>query len=178
MLFSVNNPYATFGDLFYLLSLSFFQVGIIIALKGVGYRLSKSYILFLPFVQIVGILSANLLLSKEVGIHGMLGLSYIVLGLTNTLLGIAFLFKSWDMLYGAFRNSFGLIVIATITLLFADSIYLLQTAQESWVPGGLSDILYMLSYALFGLGTVVLGERFYMAYNEPISVYFSYESLI
>lgn len=178
ILFSVDNPYATFGDTFYISSLLVIQFALLIALKGVGIKVSSKFMLSLCVLQILGIYFGTLIISSNFNLYDSLSLSYIIFGVTNALLGILLTKQAWSMLYGGFRTSFILMVVALISLLCADVSYIVNTIQGSWMPGDISDILYLMSYSLFGLSGVVLGEKFYFPYNEPITVYFSYESLI
>ncbi len=177
----VENPYFTLGDIFYLSSLIFFILGFIFLYKGMGITLhmvSKhcmqiitGIILFLVIVKIA-LPVGFLIFSDE------LVMAYISIGIILVCLVSFLLVSTWYVLAGAFRQSFILIFLSFIVLLVADAVYLNETYTGSWQAGGISDTFYLISYFLLGLGLTTLGNKFYKPQTEPISVFFSYESLI
>jgi len=67
-------------------------------------------------------------------------------------------FFSISTLGGKLKKDILLLFVALITQYLADAVYLSNTMNETWRPGGFDDLLYLVSYAMMGLTLITVGR--------------------
>ncbi len=161
---NIENPYPAFGEIFYMISAPLYLMGIwnLGVASGAKFSLStrkgKLYAITITLALLIG--------SYFVFIHGRIDPTepllnrfldiYYPLGQTLFVsLAICTYVLSTNLLGGIMRARVLFILFALIFQYFADGIFLYQTRNDMWQPAGLSDLMFIISYFLMGIGLVL-----------------------
>ncbi len=153
--YNVENPYPSFGEVFYFGSIPIYICGVWLLARALGVgrslRTSRSkYALFL--IPLIMLFISYQLFLKDYEVDStspvttFLDYGYpfgqaIFISLTI----VAFIFSK-KALGGILRKSVMFVFMALVFQYFADTIFLYETLTDTWRPGGLDDLLFVTSY--------------------------------
>ena len=147
-----QSPFPSLADVFYLGGYPFIAAGLAL---GIRRRLTGG--------DRSGLLDASILVTSAAVLAWTFQIGPLVSGLDPDPLafGISLAYPLMDLLVigvgigllatpGARTTSFRFVAISLVTLLIADQIYALQTAEGSYENGGLLDLAWMVGYLTWG----------------------------
>lgn len=161
--YNIENAYPAFGEVFYLATIPLYIMGVWYIAKASGFTLnSKSYDKTASAVVIPAIL---------------LGISYYMFFRTYDATDLPFSIVFLDYIYpigqalfvslaivtyyatkktlgGVMRERVLFILFALFFQYIADSMFIYETRSEIWYAGGLSDMMFLISYFLMTVGLI------------------------
>ncbi|NMB70332.1 hypothetical protein GYA27_03990 [candidate division WWE3 bacterium] len=161
--YGLENAYPSYGEVFYLATIPFYIYAIILmaqasgatfSLKNMGnklwavafpiFMLCTSYFFFLKEYDFEGVPFINAFLDFFYPLGQALFVSLALLTL--------FLVK--DLLGGVMKTKVVLILISLVFQYAADSTFIYENSNEIWMPGGLSDLLFVISYFVMTIALI------------------------
>lgn len=164
--FHVENPYPSFGEIFYFGSIPVYIFGIFKLARAVGASrgltswANKLALLLVP-VGLFGFVYVTFLKGYEIydpsKIVIFLDFGYpIGQGIYVAVAVLTLLFARIN-LGGKMRMPVFVLLGAFIVQYVADLVYSIRTVNETWAPGGLSDLLYLTAYFFMGVALYLIG---------------------
>ena len=166
--YHVENPYPSFGEIFYFGSIPIYIVGIFLFAKSIGsfYMIKKaSSMLLLIAVPLIALaFSYKLFLSDYIfsgvtPVTAFLDVGYPIGQSLYVSGAVLALLLSLKVLGGALRNVVLFLLLALIFQYFADTFFLYQTYSETWTEAGSSDMLFATAYTLMGIALLQIGLK-------------------
>lgn len=161
--FGNENAYPSFGEIFFLGSIPLYLLGIYYIAKASGFTLTfKSYkgkITAIAF-PIVMLFISYFLFLRNYEAEGLpfsiVFLDYVYPLGQALFLSLAMLtyYFTKGVLGGVMRNRVIFILFSLFFQYIADSLFIYETRTEVWYAGGLSDLMFMLSYSLMTVGLI------------------------
>lgn len=151
----IEAAYPSLGDLGYFGSIPFYIYGVILLSQasGIGFSLKKMHNALFAILLPLGLLVASyysFLIGYEFDfsqpIRVFLDFAYPLGQAIYISLALVTLVLSYRILGGIMRGKIFFILIALVLQYFADYLFLYQQMHESWVGGGISDYIYLVSY--------------------------------
>lgn len=158
--YHIENAYPSFGEIFYFGSIPLYIMGLSYIAKASGFGLSKksyknslpaiiipvimifiSYYAFLRGYETEGLTWAEILLDHAYPIGQALFVSFAI---------VIFL-KTKDVLGGVMRGRVMFILFSLIFQFVADTMFIYETRTDLWYAGGLSDLMFLISYFLMSI---------------------------
>jgi hypothetical protein len=177
--FHIENAYPSIGDFFYFGSIPLYIAAIaelykvlqmgkfvnsifrwLVAIIIPAVFLTGSYLMFLKDYEVVQEAGITNLVATLLDFGYPLGAA-VFLGLTV----LAYIF-SRSALGGKLKKDILFLFVGLVMQYIADAVYLSNTINESWRPGGLDDLFYLISYAMMGFTLITIGKS-----AEKISAY-------
>jgi len=166
--YKVENPYPSFGEIFYFGSIPIYIIGAWLLAAASGSKLSLASYRSKKIVSILLPISM-MLLSYSVFLKSyefdwtqpiliFLDFGYPLGQAISVSLAILTFYLSKGTLGGIMKSSVLLIVTALIIQYVSDTTFLYQTFQDAWEPAGTSDLLFTISYFLMSLAILQFGE--------------------
>ncbi len=161
--YNIENAYPSIGEIFYLASIPLYVLGVWNIAKASGIKLSlqktkyKMVSILLPFLMIL--VSYHVFLinydSQEVPFSVVL-LDYIYPIGQAFFVSLALLtyFTTRSYLGGLMRGKIFFVLFALVFQYIADSMFIFETRSENWYAGGLSDLMFVVSYFIMTLGLI------------------------
>lgn len=167
--FNVDNPYPSFGDVFYIGSTLLYIYAAFLLAKTLGFyytvqtRRIKFAVFFIPLV----ILSftfytflADYDFSNLLSITTLLDFAYPTLGAVFIIMSLLAFVSSKLIMGGKLVYVIFMLLVAFLTQYLADTIYLYQSIHETWSPVSLTDILYVNTYFIMGVSMYLLSKKY------------------
>jgi hypothetical protein len=161
---NIENPYPAFGEVFYVLSVPLYIFGIwyLGISSGALYKLKTKKGKTITICITITLLIASYLLF----IYNKVDMSEPILSIVleyyypmaQTLfvaLAICTFVLSTELLGGIMRARVLFILFALVFQYFADGVFLYNTRNDLWQPAGVSDLMFIFSYFLMGLGLIL-----------------------
>ncbi len=169
-LFTTNEiPYPSYGDLGFFGSVIFYIYGTkqLARLAGVKINLkSFSEKILAILIPSVGLIASYLIFLKDHALDWSNPLSVLLdlgypLGqaLYVSIALLVFLF-SRDVLGGIMRRPIFLFILALVAQYISDFTFLYQVSRELYIPEGINDLMYFISYFLMAISLISLGNVF------------------
>lgn len=161
--YGIENAYPAFGEVFYLATIPLYIMGIWFIAKASGFTLnSRSYSKYVSAVIVPSILmSISYYLFLRTYDATDLPFSIVFLDYVYPIgqalfvsLAIVTYYGTKDVLGGVMRQRVLFILFALVFQYVADSMFIYETRNEIWYAGGLSDLMFLISYYLMTLGLV------------------------
>lgn len=173
----IENPYPSLMEVFYFGSLPIYIYAIFLMglASGSSFMLKRSkwYYSLVVIVPVLMVWLAYYLFLTDYDFADtsslvvFLDFGYPILQAVQVSIAIITFFLTRKMLGGYTKFSVLLIILALIAQYIADLIYTLRTYAETWMAGGISDFLYLISY--FSLAVALYS--FYRAMDKLNSTY-------
>jgi len=165
--YHIDNPYPSFGEIFYFGSIPIYIYGVYLLGKASGSSISlraiknkilvvigpalataTSYFIFLREYQFDWSLPVAVFLDfgYPVGEAIFISLALIAYVLTKPVLG------------GFMKKKVLFFIFALVTQYIADTFFLYRTFSDTWYAGGFSDLLFVVSYFLMGYALLRFGH--------------------
>lgn len=167
--FHVENPYPSFGDVFYISSTLLYIYAAFLMAKTLGFyytvqtKLVKIVVFFLPLL----ILSLTFYLfladydySDLLSITTFLDFAYPTLGAVFIIMSLLAFVSSKQILGGKLVYVIFMLLVAFVTQYLADTVWLYQSIHETWSPVGITDILYVTTYFIMGASMFLLSKKY------------------
>ncbi|MBU1104792.1 hypothetical protein L6255_03360 [Candidatus Parcubacteria bacterium] len=167
----VENAYPSVGEIFFVLTIPSYIFAVFYLAKSSGITItlkkfsSKVSALFIP----TGLVFLSyLLFLKNYSSEGSAGIGlyldyfYPLAQACFVSLAILTYRLTRKTLGGIMKNKVTFILFSLVFQYFADSMFIYETRAETWLPGGTSDYLFVISYFLMTIGLL----RFYEVYKE------------
>ncbi|OGC38513.1 hypothetical protein A3K42_00755 [candidate division WWE3 bacterium RBG_13_37_7] len=165
--YHIDNPYPSFGEVFYFGSIPIYIMAVLNLANAAGFKASFKGICNRIFAVLIPL--------------GMMGVSYYlflkdyVMDPSNmlvifldfgyplgqaifTALAIMAYLYSRETLGGVMKRYVIFILLSLVAQYVADSYFLVDTMRETWSAGGVSDLLFLISYFLMGLAVLKFGD--------------------
>jgi len=161
---NIENPYPSFGEVFYVASVPLYIIGIWNLAKSSGVKftletsMGKLYSVLIVAIGLAGsyvIFVSGQIQSNEPLLNRILDVYYPLGQALFVALAVCTYILSTNLLGGIMRTRVIFILFALTFQYFADAVFLYQTRQDSWQPAGVSDLLFIVSYFLMGLGLIL-----------------------
>lgn len=161
---NIENPYPAFGEIFYVVSVPLYIVGIwyLAISSGALYRLKTNSGKFITMgITILLLVSSYLLFiynkvdMSEPTLNIVLEYYYPLAQTLFVALAVCTYVLSTDLLGGIMRTRVLFILFALIFQYVADGVFLYNTRNDLWQPAGVSDLMFIISYYLMGLGLIM-----------------------
>ena len=165
--FKIDNPYPSFGEIFYFGSIPIYifaawllgsAVGIKHALKS-GYN--RLYAILIPLLMIgtsYYYFLKDYNFSQNSRIVTFLDFGYPLGEATFMSIAILSYILSRNTLGGKLRNKVILVLFALFIQYSADTVFLVNTINNKWRAGGLDDLIFLVSYFLMGYSLLKFGK--------------------
>lgn len=166
-IYHIENAYPSFGEIFFLASIPLYALGIWYIGKASGLSISlksfknrigalmfpilmivMSYFLFLRNYDYAGVPIANILLDFFYPI----GEAFFVS------LAILTFFMTKDLLGGIMKKRVLFILFSLVFQYVADTLFIYETRSNVWIPGGRSDLMFVISYFLMTVGLLTFDD--------------------
>lgn len=165
--YNVENPYPSFGEIFYFGSIPINIYAMWLLSKAMGFKYSmkslsnKLYMIVVPIAMIVGTYSlflSDYKFDPTSVVGSLLDFSYPIGHAVVTAFAITALVSSRNMLGGKLRKYVLFVLGALFVQYFSDSLFLYQTLKDTWTAGGISDFAYMFTYMITALSLIKFGD--------------------
>ena len=167
-IFLVDNPYPSFGEIFYFGSIPIYiyAVWLLGRISGTGVlsktKKGKLWSFGFPTLMMLG--SYFLLLrgyefdwSQPIAIF--LDFGYPLGRAVYVSLAISAYFLVRGVLGGVMRNKVILVLLALVIQYTADTIFLYRTFTDTWYAGGFSDIVFVLAYFMMAISILSFNAK-------------------
>lgn len=160
-------PYPSIGDIGYFGSVLLYIYGIFLLAKVSGAKLSLQLISskFLALVIPLAILVASYVFFLKGYVFGesstlatLLDFGYPLGQAIYISLAILTFMLSRKILGGIMRGRILFVLFALVVQYVADFTFLYKASRETWVAGGVSDFLYLVSYLVMTLALIMIGK--------------------
>lgn len=167
--FHVDNPYPSFGDVFYISSTLLYIYAAFLMAKTLGlyYTVQSNIVKIVVFFLPLLILSLTFYLfladydySNLLSITTVLDFAYPTLGAVFIIMSLLAFVSSKQILGGKLVYVIFMLLLAFILQYLGDTIWLYQSIQETWAPVGITDILYVNTYFIMGASTYLLSKKY------------------
>lgn len=173
--FNIENPYPSFGDVFFALTIPFYIISLTYFTRSLG-KLSSivlnikesvsivfvamSFFTFTYFMFLKDIVSPTL--DDMVSVTTFILDMFYPLGQTLIVLAALFLYKrSYNYLGGIFRRPILFTVFALVMLYISDTYFFYQTYSDMWAAAGVSDLLFVITYFSMGYALYLIRQAYY-----------------
>lgn len=173
---NIENPYPAFGEIYYVLSVPLYVVGIwyLAISSGALYKLKTNSGKLLAIGITILLLGASYFIfiynkvdMSEPALNIILEYYYPLAQTFFVALAVCTYVLSTDLLGGIMRTRVLFILFALIFQYFADGVFLYNTRNDLWQPAGVSDFMFIISYYLMGLG-LIMYENAAKKISKPI----------
>ena len=166
--YNIENPYPSFGEIFYFGSIPIYIIGAWLISTASGSKISlKAYTskkivaIALPVLMILT--SYTIFLSSyefdwTQPILIFLDFGYPFGQAIYVSMAILAYYLSKETLGGVMKKMVLLIIAALIIQYIADTTFLYRTFQDTWEPAGISDYMFMCAYFLMSIAILQFGE--------------------
>ncbi|EKE00273.1 MAG: hypothetical protein ACD_22C00062G0008 [uncultured bacterium] len=165
--YGLENAYPSFGEIFYLSSIPLYIAGIWNIANASGFKVSlnsyknKFLAIIVPFVLLIASYFLFLRGSDLTGlpfIEIVLVYFYPIGQALFVSLAMLTYYLTKDVLGGVMRKRVVFILFALLFQYFADSLFLHENNTGIWYAGGLSDLMFVVSYSLMAFGLLHFGS--------------------
>lgn len=164
--FHVENPYPSFGEIFYFGSIPVYIFGILKLARAVGASrgltswANKLALLLIP-LGLFGFVYVTFLKGYEIydpsKIVIFLDFGYPIGQSIYVAVAVLTLLFARLNLGGKLRTPVLVLLGAFVVQYFADLVYSIRTVNETWTPAGISDLFYLISYFFMGVALYLIG---------------------
>lgn len=167
LLLNVEAPYPSLGDIGFFGSIILYIIALSNLSKATGARFSA--VSFGKKIIAIGLPLALLAGSFIVFLRGyevdwssplvvLLDFGYPLGQAIYLSLALLIFFLSRGMLGGIIKNKIILLLVALLVQYTADFLFLFRINRETWYPGDISDLIYLVAYLLMGVALLQLGS--------------------
>ena len=158
--YGIENSYPSFGEIFFFSGIFFYIFGVwyvaksagtTISLKGFGKILAATIfpLLMIAFSYFMFINGTDF---ESYGlVANVLTFAYPIGQAIYVSLAILTFFLAFNVVGGTMRRRVFFILVACIFQYAADSTFLYKTIQDTWVPAGVSEYMFVVSYFLMSM---------------------------
>lgn len=173
----VENAYPSIGEVFYLASIPLYIAAVYYLSKasGFGFSLKNVYSRIVSFVVpilFIGVSYAFFLHGYDFTDMPLLNIFLDFIYPLGQAVFVAFALVVYlstrPVLGGIMKGKVIFILFALIFQYIADSMFIYETRYELWVPAGNSDLMFLISYFLMGIGLARFGNIFTSSKEELI----------
>jgi hypothetical protein len=159
----IENAYPAFGEIFFVASIPMYVLGIYYIAKASGFDISLRSFKEKPLAAIIPIVlvatSYHFLLGGYDGtgapfINVFLDYFYPLGQALFVSLAIVTFYATNKSLGGIMKGKVLFILFALVFQYAADSLFIYETSIETWFPGGISDLLFLISYFLMTISLI------------------------
>jgi hypothetical protein len=159
----VEVPYPSLGDIGYFGSVILYIYGAILLLRATGVQVSlktamnKVLAFLLPTILLTGsyfIFLRGYEFLWDNPLTVLLDLGYPLLQAVYLAIALLTFMFSRKYLGGAMRPAILMVLVALTFQYVADFTFLYQVQHETWAPGGINDLIYLISYGLMTFSLV------------------------
>ena len=161
--YGIENAYPAFGEIFFLASIPLYILGLWYIGKSSGVTISlqsfknRISVVLIP-VLMIGI-SYSLFLRNYDGQDLPFNIVFLdyVYPLGQALffsLAMLIFYLTNNILVGIIRNKILFILFSFLFQYIADSLFIFETRAETWYAGGLSDLMFVISYFLMTMALI------------------------
>lgn len=167
--FHVDNPYPSFGDVFYISSTLLYIYAAFLMAKTLGLyytvqtKIVKIVVFFLPLLILAltfYLFLADYDYSNLFSITTVLDFAYPTLGAVFIIMSLLAFVASKQILGGKLAYVIFILLIAFFLQYLGDTIWLYQSIHETWEPVGITDILYVNTYFIMGVSAFMLSRKY------------------
>jgi hypothetical protein len=161
--YDMENAYPAFGEIFYLASIPLYIIGLWFTGKAAGMKFSFNRMRY----KLIAFLIPLLMLATTYFIFLRsydpveVPLSIVVLDYVYPLgqalfvsTALVILFSTKNLLGGLMKSRVLFILFSLLFQYIADSLFIYETRTEIWYAGGLSDLMFVLSYFLMAVALI------------------------
>lgn len=169
-IYKVENPYPSFGDIFYIGNIFLYIVGgWLIATAAGSKTILKTFIskkIIAIFFPIIMVLTSYTFFLRSYEFNWenptiiFLDFGYPIGPAIYVSIAILAYYLSKDILGGIMKNRVILIIVALVLQYISDTVFMYRTFQETWQPAGISDLLYIIAYFLMSVAILQFDNIF------------------
>lgn len=169
ILLNIDVPYPSYGDVFYFGSVVFYILASVSLISASGSKFSRGS----AVLKIISILIPLIILSVSyyIFLNGyefdwanpvliILDFGYPLGQAIYLSLGLLAFTLSKYILGGYMKNIVIFLIIALSVQYLADFTFLYQANNDTWEPGGINDLMYLIAYFLMSLALIQFGNIF------------------